>query len=264
MRKGITIFGFTIAWYGIIIAIGMVIAVIIAIYNAKKRGLKADDIFLLALYVIPIAVVGARLYYVAFAERTYSFWEIFKIWEGGLAIYGGVIGGAIGAALYCIIHKKNFLLVADVIMPSLILAQGIGRWGNFVNGEAYGYEVTDPAWQWFPFAVDIDGTWHLATFFYESYWDIMVFYVLMIVYSNVKKNGVTMCGYFIGYGIGRAIIEGLRTDSLYLWNTGIRVSQALSILLVIGGIIGLILIYTIKRKRGVGEELEKDDSIKTD
>ena len=124
---GFSIFGLEIKFYGILIAIGMVLGVFVACKLAKYRKLRSDDIIVLALYVLPLAIVGARLYYVAFSEHSYTFWEVFQIWNGGMAIYGGVIGGAVGVVLYCLIHKKNFFDIADIAVVALILGQGIGR-----------------------------------------------------------------------------------------------------------------------------------------
>lgn len=248
--RGFEIFGISIKYYGIIVALGMCAGVIVACYNAKLRNLKSEDIYTLALYVLPLAIIGARLYYVIFSEHSYTFLEIFEIWKGGMAIYGGIIGGAIGVALFCTIHKKNFLELADVASVSLILGQCIGRWANFVNQEAFGYEVTNTAWQWFPFAVKIEALneWHLATFFYESMCSLIIFVVLMILIRKIKQKGFIMSLYFIGYGLARMFVEGLRTDSLYIGSSGIRVSQLLSGLLVIFGIIMSVIIYTKHRK----------------
>lgn len=259
MNPGFSIFGLHIAWYGVIIAVGMIIAIFIAIKNAKQRGLKKDDILNIALIVIPLSIIGARLYYVLFFDHTYTFWEIFQIWNGGMAIYGGIIGGAIGILIYCLVKKKNFLDFADIIVPALILAQGIGRWGNFVNQEAYGYAVENSAMQWFPFAVFIqsDGLWHLATFFYESLWNLVGFELLMLILYKFKNRGVPTASYLIFYGMGRFWIEGLRTDSLFLFGTGIRVSQALSLLLVIGGVIWLTVLVIKKYKKSPKKEVLK-------
>ena len=150
---GFKIFNFNIKFYGIIMAIAMLVGVIIACKNAKHRNLQADNIYTLALIILPLAVVGARLFYVLGANHSYTFWEIFKVWEGGMSIYGGIIGGAIGIVIYALIFKKNFFSLSDVACVSLILGQAIGRWGNFFNQEVYGFEVTNNAFKWFPFAV---------------------------------------------------------------------------------------------------------------
>ena len=249
--SGFTMFGLKINFYGIISALSYLLGVVITCCLSKKRGLKTEDIITLACYVIPMAVIGARIYYVLFRLDYYTnFVDVFKIWEGGLGFYGGLIGGALAVVIYCAIHKKNFLAIADIVAPALIFAQGLGRWGNFFNQEAYGYLVTNPNLQWFPFAVYIEklGEWHLATFFYESLWNLITFAVLMVLINKVKfkRNGMVAAFYFILYGIGRMFIEGLRTDSLYLGP--IRISQLLSVLFVIMGI-SYVLFNAIKNKK---------------
>ncbi len=257
ITNGFYLFGLKINFYGIISAFSYLLGVILVMKFAKKRGFKAEDILLLAIYVIPLCVIGARIYYVLFRLDSYkNFWDIFKIWEGGLGFYGGLIGGGIGVLIYCLIHKKNFFALADIMMPALILCQGIGRWGNFFNQEAYGYPVTNPSMQWFPFAVFIDNCsmadctcagsgWHLATFFYEFLWNVIGFTLLLIMLYriNFKHNGVIAFSYLVIYGIGRAIFEGLRTDSLYIGS--LRVSQLLSIIFVVVGA-SYLLFYAIK------------------
>lgn len=236
--------GFNIAWYGIIIACGMILGVLLAVYRAKRKGFKADMVLDFVLCAIPLAVVGARLYYVIFEWKSYAgdFMKIFAVNRGGLAIYGGVIGGMIAAAIFCKIKKIPFLTLADLLVPSLILGQAVGRWGNFINQEAFGNVITDPSLQFFPAAVYIDnlGEWHQATFFYESSWNIALLGVILLLSRGKAKDGVLLSAYFIGYGIGRFLIEGLRTDSLYII-PGIRVSQLLSLLLIAVGMLLLIL-----------------------
>lgn len=249
--SGFEIFGHTIKYYGIISALAYLLGIVLSCVFAKKRGLKSEDVLTLACYVVPLAIIGARLYYVLFSLEKYTnFWDIFKIWEGGLAFYGGMIGGALAVLLYCLIHKKNFFALIDIIAPAMILAQAFGRWGNFFNQEAFGYEVTDPRFQFFPFAVYIDrlGSWHLATFFYESFWNLLTFAILVILLykTNWKTNGYIAGFYLIFYGIGRSIIEGLRTDSLYLGP--MRVSQVLSICFITLGLAMVIFAYVKHRK----------------
>ncbi len=260
-EKSFTFFGLNIAYYGLIIAIGMALGVFVACKNAKFRGLKVDDIVIIACYVLPLSIICARIYYVIFSLDSYtSFWQVFEIWKGGMAIYGGVIGGTLGVVIYCLIHKKNFLDIADVIVPSLLLGQAIGRWGNFVNQEAYGIYLSNPSTHWFPLGVYIercaqDGClcggsgWHAATFFYESLWNLITFIVFMFLIrkNKLKFRGSLMSLYMICYGIGRAWIEALRMDSLYLGS--IRVSQLLSIFLIIFGV-GFIIASFILHKKG--------------
>ena len=242
------IFGLEITFYGFLIALGMALGVFVACKNTKLRGLSADDLVLAACYVLPLAILGARLYYVIFSDRSYTFGEIFRIWDGGLAVLGGVIGGAIGVMLFCLIHKKNFLDVADVIAPSLILGQAIGRIGCYFAGCCYGITVTDENLTWFPLSTFIDGQWRLSTFFYESVWNFVCFAILLILLrkNKYKYRGSSIAMYFILYGIGRAWIEALRGDSLYIGT--IKVSQLLSILMVIGGIVMICLSALLVKK----------------
>ena len=241
--------GLNIAWYGVIIASGMVLGILLAMCRAKNRGYRSDVIIDLVLLAIPLAVIGARAYYVAFEWETYAqnFWKIFAINQGGLAIYGGVIGGFLAAMILSRATKFPFLTLVDLAVPSLILGQAIGRWGNFVNQEAFGELITNPKLQFFPVGVYIQslGEWHQATFFYESAWNVALLCIVLLLGRKRVKDGTLMAVYFIGYGIGRALIEGLRTDSLYLFGN-VRVSQALSAVLVLVGILLLVLL-----KKGV-------------
>ncbi len=259
-----SVFGFDIYYYGLITAISYLTAIIVACLIAKKRGFKSDDIITLACFVIPLAIIGARMYYCAFYDKSLvNFWH-FR--NGGLAFYGGMIGGALGVLLYCLIFKKNFLSLIDIIATSMILAQAIGRWGNFVNQEAFGYKVTNPNMQWFPFAVYIDSLaeWHLATFFYESLWNLMTFGVLMLLLYkfDLKDKGIIAASYLILYGIGRAWIEGLRTDSLYIGS--LRVSQLLSIIFIAVGLC-FVIYCIVKHKKQKKDKFDKImDILKSD
>ena len=247
-------FGLEVTYYGFLIAVGMALGVFVACKNAKFRGFKSDDIIILACYVLPLAVIGAKLYYLTFSGQPFSFWDIFKIWEAGLAIYGGVIGGALGLVIYCLIHKKNILDMCDIAAPSLILGQAIGRIGCYFAGCCYGIEVTDPSLTWFPLSTFVHGGWHLSTFFYESIWDFATFLLLILLLrkNKVRQRGTIVALYFIVYGTGRAWIEALRGDSLYLG--AIKVSQLLSILLIVLGIAIILTTYLLGRK---GKDVKK-------
>lgn len=255
---GFTIFGQEIKFYGVIIAFALLIGVFLSQYLAKKRGINPDDIIMLALIVIPFAILGARIYYCIFSDTQYTFKTFWQIRQGGLAIYGGIIGGVLAIIIFAI-FKRDFKLIIklfDVIVPALILGQSMGRWGNFFNQEAYGNLITDPKWQWFPFAVKIETyagyEWHLATFFYESLWNMIGFALLLVVFNKSKKLGTTTATYLVYYGLGRMWIEGLRTDSLY-WGA-LRVSQWLSMVLVVIGIGVLVYNYISKRKDKMYEQ----------
>lgn len=218
--------------YGLLIAAGIFAALLLCTKQEKEKGLPADTSIDLALWVVPLAVIGARLYYVIFQWPQYrqNLLSVLYVWEGGLAIYGGIIGGVLGGYVFSRRKKMPFFRLADMVAPGLILAQAIGRWGNYINGEAYGYAVVNPALQFFPLAVQIDGSWHMATFFYESMWNFIGFWLLWLNRKKVRRDGNVFFCYLIWYGLGRSVIEGLRTDSLMLGP--LRVSQWLSILLL--------------------------------
>lgn len=249
-----TVFGLTVKFYGIIMASCMLIGIILACYNAKQRDLKSEDIFTLALYILPLAVIGARLIYVLGADHAYSFVEIFKIWEGGMSIYGGILGGALGVFLFCQVHKKNFLDLTDVACISLILGQALGRWGNFFNQEVYGSIVTNPSWQWFPFAVLLDsGEWHYALFFYESLINLAIFAVLVLIFKKVKTKGYVTSVYLFSYGLIRFFLEPLREPTYNLMIFGLKLSSIASVVSFIAGIAIFVFVYT-KQKRSAGEK----------
>ena len=231
--------GFNIAWYGIIIALGMVSGVLLALYRCKHTSVSKDHVYNFVLIGIPVCIVCARAYYVIFEWSNYKDdpIQILNIPNGGLAIYGGVIGGVVTALVYCKLNKISFLTFADMVIPSLVLGQAIGRWGNFVNQEAFGTLITDPKLQFFPYGVFIEelNEWHQATFFYESSLNMLLLITMLSFYPRFKRKGYLLSFYMTGYGTIRFFVEGLRTDSLYIV-TGIRVSQMLSLVLVLLGI----------------------------
>ena len=229
----LVLFGLTFHWYGVIIATGMALAVALACARERRLGLPKDTALDLALLGIPMAIVCARLYYVVFSWREYAANPIraLYIWEGGMAIYGGIIGGVLAGYLYAKHKGLPFLALADLAAPSIALGQAIGRWGNFVNQEAYGAVATQPWQQRFPISVFIqaDGQWHFATFFYESAWCFIIVAALLIAERKkmFHRDGEIFRAYIFLYALERALVEGLRTDSLYLGP--FRVSQLLSL-----------------------------------
>ena len=242
----------TLPWYGVLIAIGVLSAFALCVHEEKRMKLKQDTVIDLAFWVIPLGIIGARLYYAAFNWKVFAGdpLSILRVWEGGIAIYGAVIGGLIGILLFAKKHKMEPFTLTDIIVPGLALAQGIGRWGNYFNMEAYGREIANTAWHFFPIGVQIPNgtgyTWHMATFFYESCWDIIVFSLLwFIIRKRATMPGTTTLWYLLLYGLGRFFIEALRTDSLMLGS--VRVSQLLSLLLVL--IAGTMLIIRTARHK---------------
>lgn len=229
-----------IRWYAISILLGLVLGVYLATKEAPRKKILQDDILDFILLAFPLSIIGARIYYVAFSWSEYkdNLFSVFAIWNGGIAIYGGLITGAI--VLYFFTHYRfiNTLDFLDVVAPSVMIAQAIGRWGNFFNQEAYGKAVASldylPA-----FIRDqmyIDGAYRQPTFLFESLWNLLGFGLICVLRRrpNLLKQGEITAFYLIWYGFGRLLIEGLRTDSLMF--LGIRVSQWLSGLLILIGI----------------------------
>lgn len=246
-KVAFSIFGLEIYWYSLCILLGMILGAIIAFQAAKKIRWKQADMENVILIAIPSAIVGARLYYVAFEWQDYSnnLMEIFHVRNGGLAIYGGIIGGILAAYIYCRVKKLSILELLDITAPSIALGQAIGRWGNFLNQEAYGPIISNPKWHWFPFAVYIpaDQQYHYATFFYESAWCLLLVVLLIFLRKKFKHKGDVILTYIMFYGFERMLVEGLRVDSLYIAN--IRVSQLFSALLFVS-----VALFFIIRKIG--------------
>ena len=223
-----------IAWYAIIITCGIIAAVLYTMYRGNPIGITPSDIIDFAIPVVILGVIGARAYYVLTTPGQYStFLDYINIRNGGLAIYGGIIGGALGVIIMCFAKKIRFSAMADCCMPGVILAQGIGRWGNFMNGEAFG-GMTD----WFCRmgiknynSISTFNTYEMVyvhpTFLYESLWNFLGFFIAALLHKHKKYDGQIVLFVFCWYGFGRFFIEGLRTDSLYIPGTSLRISQVL-------------------------------------
>lgn len=240
-RVAFELFGLPIYWYGVIIACGFLLAVVFCYKMAPRFGIKSDDVIDLLFFAVPLAIIGARLYYVIFyldlyrnADGSYDFLEMIDIRDGGLAIYGGVIAAVLTLIVFCRVKKINFFAFADVGVFGLLIGQCVGRWGNFMNVEAYG-GPTDLPWR---MGIDayVDGAWQYMevhpTFLYESLWNLVGFCLLCwLLHKGLRAfDGMYFLLYIAWYGLGRGFIEGLRTDSLYLFSTGIRTSQLLAFL----------------------------------
>jgi len=223
-------------WYSFLIILGAALAVILAVKEEKRLHLPKDTIIDLALYAIPFGILGARIYYVLFSWDSFKDHplSVLRIWEGGIAIYGAVIAGFIVILVFCRIRRLPILSVCDAVVPGLALAQCIGRWGNYFNMEAYGLPLHSASLCFFPLAVQIPsgegGSWHMASFFYESLLNLGIFLFLWnIGRRKFRRRGDSFFFYLFLYGAGRLVIEETRMDSLY--SSGIRISQLLSAVL---------------------------------
>ena len=220
----------TIHLYGLVIGIGLILAVLYACSRSKQFGLKEDDILDGVLWVTPFAIICARIYYVAFSWEDYAdnLWSVFAIWEGGIAIYGSVIGAVIGVTVLCKVKKLKIATVLDITLLGFLIGQILGRWGNFFNREAFG-AATDSFFRMGLYNT-VTGAWEYyhPTFLYESVWNLIGFTLLHFLSKRRKYDGQIALGYAAWYGLGRCFIEGLRVDSLY-WGP-FRVSQVLAAL----------------------------------
>lgn len=243
-------------WYGIIIAVGFMLAVLYAYKRADKFGIVSDKVADVAIFGIIGGVIGARLYYVVFSWEKFKddFWGIFEIWEGGIAVYGGLIGGIIAGAIVCKVQKIKFTAMLDVAVIGFLIGQGIGRWGNFVNVEAYGAPMkTNLPWGMTSAKIVSElgveaGTLVHPCFLYESLWCLLGVLVLHLYSKHRRFDGELALFYCVWYGAERFVVEGLRTDSLYLGS--FRVSQMLALVLCVTAAVAWITIRVIINKKG--------------
>lgn len=242
-----------IRWYGVIMATAFMLGIWLAYRKAQQNKLDPNHILNMAILIIPASIIGARLYYVLFTWENYLLepLEVLAIWHGGLAIHGGIIGGLLAGLLYVRRYKLSPWLTADIIAPSLILGQAIGRWGNFINQEAHGGQVTEQFISHFPAFIKnqmfIEGQYYHPTFLYESIWNLMVFAILTWRWPRKKTDGEIAFLYLILYSTGRFFIEALRTDSLMLGP--VPVAQLVSVVLIIIGMMGIFMQRQIIKKK---------------
>ena len=238
-----TIFGIDIMWYGILIGFGFLLAIILSYKRAPKHGIDSEHILDFAIFMIPAAIVGARAYYVIFQWENYAgdLGKILNIRNGGLAIHGGIIAGIIVAFFICRHYKINFFELADVIFPTVALAQSIGRWGNFFNSEAHGGPTN------LPWAILVDGEYVHPTFLYESIWCFTLFVFLLWLDRRRTFTGQIACLYGILYSVERFFVEGLRTDSLMIGP--FRKAQVISFVIFAVCIFAYIILYKRQKRR---------------
>ncbi len=261
-----------VSWYGFLTGLAFLLAVVISNELMPERNLKKDFSYDLIWWIFPFSIIGARIAFVVNNIELFdSFWEMCAIWNGGQSIYGGVIGGIVGLIICSLIHKQNPVSAMDCVAPVLILGQAIGRWGNFINQELYGWEIKNKAFQWFPIGVEVNGTWHLALFFYESVLNLLGFFLLLFILRKTKKKGVVTLTWFAYYGLIRFFLEPLRLTKyiMYIPNTTIQWSSVTSILMFAVGVIGLVAIFIkdyIDKKKGLvsdsAKKIDKSESSK--
>lgn len=270
--------GFDIYWYAVIITTGMILAFLYAMHIGPKHNITKDQLTDFLIVALPVSIICARIYYVIFALDEFdSFLDMINIRSGGLAILGGVIGGILTGIVFCKVKKINFFALADVCVIALLIGQLIGRWGNFMNVEAYGTVVPNDYLFGMQIKVseipyDVRQNLGVAltggyinvhpTFLYESVWNLVGFIFLAIYNSKKKFNGEIFLMYFTWYGLGRFLIEGLRTDSLMIPHTSLRVSQVISLLCFILGIIALVVFYIKNKKNTLPNilKIEKEEN----
>ncbi len=269
-NPGIDIFGFRIYYYALCILTGIIAATSLSALLMKRRNISPDLIFTLFIFCIPTALICARLFYCITDGMNIRYWFAWEyIREGGLSIIGGVIGGVGMGVIVCLVKKISFFRAADCVVVTILLAQAIGRWGNFFNQEVFGSPITDPKLQWFPFAVYVDsrGGWYHAFFFYESVINLVGFALLFSAawFFTKKPNGLLTFAYFVWYGTVRAIMEPLRDPSYILSGGGVPWSQVFSYLMIIFGVAGimtLLLLNYYKEGKFIGSKKGEPCGIK--
>ena len=244
---------YEIVWYGILITLGIVAAVSYVLYRSRQEKVKSDDVLDLAIYVVLAGFIGARLYYVMTNLSLYigdtlgdTLYNMAAVWKGGLAVYGGIIGGSVAAAIFIRIKKLKLLRIFDMLGPATMLGQIIGRWGNFMNAEAFGEETT------LPWRMGIRNRFHPETiyvhptFLYESLWNLLGFIIINMLYKKKKFDGQILLMYISWYGFGRMFIEGLRVDSLYVGS--VRISQFVAFVSFVVGTALLVVMLALARR----------------
>lgn len=269
-KVAFTVFGIAIHWYAIIIVLGVFAGIGYALYRTRfEKGVTATDIADFAIWTILAAVIGARLYYVLTSLDEFdSLWDAISIWNGGIAIYGGIIGGAVAILIVSRVkhyEKQQVLRVFDMVGPAAMLGQIIGRWGNFINGEAHGTQIFDDFFLRMGLMGDADVAWNVKdqityyhpTFLYESLWNLVGFLIINALYKKKKFDGQIFLMYLAWYGFGRMLIEGLRTDSLMLGP--VRISQLVGFLCF--AVCTALLVYGLIRAKRAEQEKEEYDAV---
>ena len=260
-RVAFTLFGVDVYYYGLIMALAIFVCLMAAIILCKVQKIDTGKPIEIFLAIVPAGILCARLFSVIF-EDGLTFADYFNFRTGGMSIIGAIIGGALGLLVYKLITKQSFLKIADIVTSVLLLGQSVGRWGNYVNNEVYGQEIVNPGLQFFPFGVEINGTWFEALFFWESLLAIIGFIIILILYIKTKKTGLATGCYFLYYGIVRVILESRRQSEFVLKWGNVPVSALISAVFIAIGlaiIIWLIVKYVKqkKEKSSGGEKIQQ-------
>ena len=252
------LFGVNISWYGVMFGLGFLVALALSTQLCKERDLSEEHPYSLVWWVFPLSIIGARLYFLIF-DGLESFVQIFRIWDGGLAVYGGVIGGFIGLVACCLINKVSIVKSTDIVAPVLSLGQAFGRIGCIFGNCCYGVEVTKKALQWFPVSLKVHDKFYFATNFYEAIFDVILFFILTTVLRKTKIKGIPTFSYLFGYGIVRFVLEFFREPGQTLFIGTMPVSQLVSILCVLAGAVGIcVLLFVNNRKSSKEAIIDKE------
>ena len=243
------VFGVEISWYGVLFGLGFLVALFLASQLFKVRDLSPDLPYSLIWWIFPLSILGARLYYLIFNGGIQSFSQVIRFWEGGLAIYGGVIGGAIGLVICCLIKKVSIVSTTDATVPLLAIGQAFGRIGCIFGNCCYGVEVANKGLQWFPISIKVHGDYHYATNFYEAILDFVLFIVLNKLLRKCNIKGITTCSYLVGYGLIRFVLEFFRASEQTLYVGSFPVSQLVSIICVLLGVAGIVTLLLVNNRK---------------
>ncbi|MBQ7352156.1 MAG: prolipoprotein diacylglyceryl transferase [Clostridia bacterium] len=245
----LTLFGVELSWYGVFFGLGFLVALLLSTQLCKERDIHNEFPYTLIWFIFPLSILGARIYYLLFNGGIDSIMDILEFWKGGLAIYGGVIGGAIGLVIACLVYKINIIKMTDVVVPVLAIGQFFGRIGCIFGECCYGVEITNKALQWFPIAVEAHGDYFLATNFYESLLNLGLFFGLTILLRKVKITGINTCAYLFGYGLIRFVLESFRAQEQTLFVGNYPVSKIVSIVCILIGVIGICTLLFVNNRK---------------
>ena len=241
----LSLLGVGVSWYGVLFGLGFLVALVLSSQLCKERDVDPDFPYVVVWFVFPLSILGARLYYLSFHGGIESFGEVIRFWEGGLAVYGGIIGGLIGLILACQWKRVNIISMTDVAVPLLAVGQFFGRIGCIFGHCCYGREVARKALQWFPISIKVYDEYHYATNFYESIFNLIMFFGLTVLLRKTKIRGITTCSYLVGYGVVRYILEFFRAEEQTLYLGNYPVSQIVSLIFVVVGCAGIISLLAV-------------------